>query len=204
MNHWDEKFQTEEYVYGVEPNEWLQSVLSEQTDKNIALLAEGEGRNAVYLAKIGNNVTTYDFSKEGIEKTKRLAQSVGVAVDTNLQDITVKNALPRETYDISTSIFGHVPKEGKYEMFSNLIRCVKPGGLIVFELYSTKQLEYKTGGPKDITMLYEVDEIKNYLENFSVEIISLEEVVTERNEGKMHHGEASVIQGQVRKSYREV
>lgn len=199
MNHWDEKFKTDEYVYGVEPNEWLRSVLNEQTDKDIALLAEGEGRNAVYLAKLGNKVTTYDFSKEGIEKTKRLAESEDVDVDTHLQDITVKNALPRENYDISASIFGHVPESGKYEMFANLIECVKPGGLIIFEFYFVKQLEYKTGGPKDITMLYEVDEIKNYLEDFSVEVINLEEVVTERNEGTAHNGQASVIQGQLKK-----
>lgn len=199
MNHWDEKFKTDEYVYGVEPNEWLRSVLNEQTDKDIALLAEGEGRNAVYLAKLGNKVTTYDFSKEGIEKTKRLAESEDVDVDNHLQDITVKNALPRENYDISASIFGHVPESGKYEMFANLIECVKPGGLIIFEFYSVKQLEYKTGGPKDITMLYEVDEIKNYLEDFSVEVINLEEVVTERNEGTAHNGQASVIQGQLKK-----
>ncbi|MEK4556243.1 class I SAM-dependent methyltransferase [Jeotgalicoccus sp. FSL K6-3177] len=199
MNHWDEKFKTDEYVYGVEPNEWLRSVLNEQTDKDIALLAEGEGRNAVYLAKLGNKVTTYDFSKEGIEKTKRLAESEDVDVDTHLQDITVKNVLPRESYDISASIFGHVPESGKYEMFANLIECVKPGGLIIFEFYSVNQLEYKTGGPKDITMLYEVDEIKSYLEDFSLEVISLKEVVTERNEGTAHNGQASVIQGQLKK-----
>lgn len=199
MNHWDEKFKTDEYVYGVEPNEWLRSVLSKQSDKNIVLLAEGEGRNAVYLAKNGNSVTTYDFSKEGIEKTKRLAQSEKVLIDTNLQDITVKNALPHEKYDISASIFGHVPDTGKFEMFANLTESVKPCGLIIFEFYSTKQLKYKTGGPKDITMLYEIDEIKKYLKHFSVEIISLEEVLTERNEGKMHNGQSAVIQGQLRK-----
>lgn len=199
MNRWDEKFRTDEYVYGVEPNEWVRTVLRREKGRNIALLAEGEGRNAVYLAKLGNRVTTYDFSKEGIEKTKRLAASEDVTVDTNLQDITVEGALPRATYDISVNIFGHVPPEGKSQMFSNLIGCVKPGGLVVFELYSKEQLEYGTGGPPDMDMLYSIDEIEGYLESSSVEIIHLEKVTADRHEGRMHNGRSSVIQGKLRR-----
>lgn len=199
MNHWDEKFRTDEYVYGVEPNEWVRVALGSERDKSIALLAEGEGRNAVYLGKLGNNITTYDFSKEGIEKTKRLAGSEGVAIDTHLQDITVRDALPDKVYDISVNIFGHVPKDGKAQMFSNLTGCVKPGGTIVFELYATDQLKYGTGGPPDISMLYTIDEIKEYLEPLSVEIIHLEKKAVERHEGRMHNGMASVIQAKLRK-----
>src|SRR5699024_874758 len=199
MNHWDERFRADEYVYGVEPNEWVRTVLDSEQGKNIALLAEGEGRNAVHLARRGNNVTTYDFSKEGIAKTKQLAGSQGVTVETHLQDITIKDAVPRETYDISVNIFGHVPKDGKAQTFSNLIGCVKPGGRIVFELYSTDQLEYGTGGPPDIGMLYTIDEIKGYLEPLSAEIIHLEKETVERHEGRMHSGMASVIQGELRK-----
>lgn len=199
MNHWDEKFKTEAYVYGIEPNEWVRSALHSQKDENIALLAEGKGRNAVYLAKLGNHVNTYDFSKEGIEKTRRLAASEDVIVDTHLQDITVEEALPDETYDISVNIFGHVPEAGKSRMFSNLVGCVKPGGLVVFELYSKEQLEYGTGGPPDISMLYDIDEIKGYLESHPVEIIHLEKVVVDRHEGRMHNGRASVIQGKLKK-----
>lgn len=199
MNHWDEKFKEEEYIYGVKPNEWIRMIFNEQGNSKIALLAEGEGRNAVYLAGLGNQVTTYDYSREGIEKTKRLAASEGVNVDTNLQDITVEKALPLNTYDISINVFGHVPKEGKLNMFSNMVGCVKPGGLIVFELYSKKQLEFQTGGPKNIDMLYEVDEIKEYLKDSSVEVIKLEEIITTRNEGKMHNGKSAVIQGKLKK-----
>lgn len=199
MNHWDEKFKEEEYIYGVKPNEWIRTIFNEQGNSKIALLAEGEGRNAVYLAGLGNQVTTYDYSREGIEKTKRLAASEGVNVDTNLQDITVEKALPLNTYDISINVFGHVPKEGKLNMFSNMVGCVKPGGLIVFELYSKKQLEFQTGGPKNIDMLYEVDEIKEYLKDSSVEVIKLEEIITTRNEGKMHNGKSAVIQGKLKK-----
>src|SRR5699024_4074990 len=188
MNHWDEKFRTDEYIYGVEPNEWVRTVLGSEQGERIALLAEGEGRNAVYLARLGNQVTTYDVSKEGIEKMERLAASEDVTVDANLRDITIKDAEPRETYDISVNIFRHVPAEGKLQMFTNLVECVKPGGMIVFELYSKEQLEYKTGGPPDMNMLYDLDEIRGHLERFDVEVIHLEKEVVLRHEGRMHNG----------------
>jgi len=199
MNHWDEKFKSVEYIYGVEPNEWVRSVFNDEESLEIALLAEGEGRNAAYLADLGHQVTTYDYSKEGIEKTKLLAVSKGVDINTNLQDITVRDALPFENFDASVNIFGHVPKEGKEIMFSNLVNCVKPGGVIVFELYSKQQLEFKTGGPPNTDMLFSIDEIKGYLEKFSVDIIKLEEIITTRHEGKMHNGKSAVIQGEIRK-----
>lgn len=199
MNHWDEKFKVEDYIYGVEPNEWIRSVFNDKGNLKIALLAEGEGRNAVYLAGLGHDITTYDYSKEGIGKMKRLAASKEVEISANLQDITVKDALPHNCYDVSISVFGHVPEEGKETMFFNLMNSVRPGGLVVFELYSKKQLEFKTGGPPNIDMLYSIDEIKEYLERFSVDIIKLEEIITTRHEGKMHNGKSAVIQGEIKK-----
>lgn len=200
MNHWDEKFKSKDYIYGIEPNEWVRSVFNEKGNLKIALLAEGEGRNAVYLAGLGHEITTYDYSKEGIEKTKRLADSKGVNVTATFQDITVKEALPSKSYDAAVCVFGHVPKEGKEMMFSNMINSVKSGGMIVFELYSKHQLEFKTGGPPNIDMLFSIDEIKDYLEKFSVDIIKLEEIITERYEGKMHNGKSAVIQGKIQKT----
>src|SRR5699024_9105938 len=178
---------------------WVRAALSGTENRKIALLAEGEGRNAIYLARLGNQVTTYDFSQEGIGKTKRLAAEENVTVDTKLQDITVRDGLPRAAYDISVNIFGHVPKEGKYQMFSNLVNCVKPGGFIIFELYSKRQIEFKTGGPPDVDMLYDTGEIKTMIEGLSVEILHLEEINTFRQEGQMHNGQSAVIQGELRK-----
>lgn len=201
MNLWDDKFDTEGYIYGTEPNEWIASQLKDNGEgKKVALLAEGEGRNAVYLAKLGYDVTTYDFSEIGIQKTEKLANSQNVEVNTSFQDITVKNALPIQQYDISIIVFGHVPPQGKEEMFSNLINCVKENGEIYFEFYSKRQLKFKTGGPGNIDMLFDIDEIKGYIKELPAEIISLEEVILERNEGVMHKGRSAVIQGHLKKS----
>ncbi len=200
MNHWDEKFDTNEYIYGTEPNEWIASRFKKDGEnKKAALLAEGEGRNAVYLAKLGYEVTTYDLSKKGIEKTESLAQSQNVNVNTNFQDITAQDAIPENTYDAGIIVFGHVAPADKERMFANLIRCVKPNGHIVFEFYSKQQLEFGTGGPRDIDMLFTVDEIKGYIKDFPVEISHLEEKILERNEGIMHKGKSAVIQGHLTK-----
>lgn len=199
MNHWDEKFDEDEYIYGTEPNEWIKSVFHRKGCAKVALLAEGEGRNAVYMAKLGHDVTAYDYSHVGLDKTRKLAQAAGVTVDTRLVDITEPEALPRGVYDVSINVFGHVPPEGKEEMIKNMVQTVKPGGHIAFELYSNRQIEFQTGGPKDIHMLYDVGDMRRELEKYDVEIMELKEVIVRRKEGRMHQGKSAVIQGYVKK-----
>ena len=199
MNHWDEKFDDAEYIYGKEANEWVKSVFDRIGHGKVAMLAEGEGRNGVYMAKLGYDVTAYDYSRVGLDKTRRLAQEAGVAVGTSLVDITEPYALPRGEYDISINVFGHVPTDEKEEMIRNMVQTVKPGGDIVFELYSKRQIEFQTGGPKDIHMLYDVGDLKQELEKHGVKVLSLKEAIVRRNEGRMHQGKSAVIQGRMRK-----
>ena len=90
MNHWDEKFDSEEYIYGKEANSFVKDIFKKQTNNNekILLLAEGEGRNAIYLAKLGYDITTYDMSQVGINKQYQLASEARVDIDANYGDIT--------------------------------------------------------------------------------------------------------------------
>ncbi|KTT85202.1 hypothetical protein RSA37_03155 [Mammaliicoccus sciuri] len=201
MNQWDEKFDTKKYIYGELANEFILEKFSNNTDNNekIVLLAEGEGRNAIYLAKLGYEITTFDISKVGINKQIDLAKKENVSIDTNYGDITVSDLVEVEKYNYSINIFGHVPNEGKQKMFNNLITALIPTGHAIFELYSVEQLEYGTGGPKDKSMLYTVDEIKTIFKNYNVKIHRLEKVLIDRYEGHMHNGRASVIQGDIEK-----
>lgn len=199
MNSWDKKFDEAHYIYGTEPNDWLKENIYEKGSLKIALLAEGEGRNAVYLAKLGHEAVTYDYSKVGLDKTIRLAESEDVKIETHLQDLTVTDALPKNFYDIAVNIFGHVLAEGKKNMLENLIDCVKPGGRILFEFYSKRQLEFQTGGPKRSDMLYDLKELEEEFSHYDVEIISLSEKIVERHEGTMHRGRSAVIQGYLKK-----
>ncbi|MCD8904158.1 methyltransferase domain-containing protein [Staphylococcus chromogenes] len=201
MNHWDEKYQTEDYIYGKEANAYLQSIFNRPTNKHekVVLLAEGEGRNAVYLAELGYVVTTYDTSEKGIDKQQRLANEKGVEIEAHLGDITAEDAIPKDTYDYSINIFGHVPSEGKAMMFTNLVSSLVPHGHSYFEFYAKDQLQMGTGGPKDIDMLYDVDEIKAILATLPVHIHALDQHQVVRNEGSKHRGEGIVIQGHIEK-----
>ncbi len=201
MNHWDEKFNTKKYIYGELANEFVLEKFSNNTDSNerIVLLAEGEGRNAIYLAKLGYDITTFDMSEVAINKQIDLAKKENVSITTNYGDITVSDLVGDEKFSYSVNIFGHVPNEGKQSMFDNLITSLIPTGHAIFEVYSVEQLEYGTGGPKDKSMLYTVDEIKTILKNYNVKIHRLEKVLIDRYEGHMHNGKASVIQGDIEK-----
>jgi hypothetical protein len=201
MNHWDEKFDSETYIYGKEANAYVKEnfVTKPHTAQNVLLLAEGEGRNAVYLAQLGYEVTTYDMSEVGIDKQHKLAQEHNVTINANYGDITASNLCSDNTFNYSINIFGHVPQEGKQGMFNNLVKPLVTNGHSYFEFYTTGQLANGTGGPKDKHMLYEVDEIKGYLEQLPVKIHSLTKRDITRYEGTAHKGKASVIQGHIEK-----
>jgi len=201
LNHWDEKFDSEEYIYGKEANSFVKDIFKKQTNNNekILLLAEGEGRNAIYLAKLGYDITTYDMSQVGINKQYQLASEAHVDIDASYGDITKPNLAPHSSFDYSINIFGHVPNEGKQEMFNNLVQSLVVGGYSYFEFYSKEQLAYGTGGPKDESMLYTIDEIEAYLKHLPVKIHQLEQHEVYRNEGIKHTGTGSIIQGYIEK-----
>lgn len=201
MSHWDEKFNSDEYIYGKEPNAFVKTIFQNETKNNekVVLLAEGEGRNAIYLAQLGYEVTTYDMSQVGIKKQLQLANDANVNIDAYYGDITEPNLIPHSSFDYSINIFGHVPDDGKQEMFNNLIQSLVSGGHSYFEFYSKEQLAYGTGGPKDETMLYDIEEIKTSLATLPVTIHSLKQQEIARNEGSKHTGIGSIIQGHVEK-----
>lgn len=155
MNHWDNKFDSNDYIYGKEANTFVQNIFQTPTTKHekVVLLAEGEGRNAIYLAKLGYDVTTYDMSRVGINKQYKLAEESNVDIEAIYGDITQSDLIPKASFDYSINIFGHVPNEGKQVMFNNLIQPLVTGGHSYFEFYSTEQLAYGTGGPKDESMI---------------------------------------------------
>lgn len=144
MNHWDEKYQEEQYIYGKEANAYVKSIFKDTTDlpKKIVLFAEGEGRNAVYLAELGYDVTTYDTSNVGIEKQRRLATEKHVQIKPLYGDITEANVIPYNTFDYSMNIFGHVPSEGKQMMFHNLVNALVSGGHSYFEFYAKNNFKW--------------------------------------------------------------
>lgn len=195
--HWDNSFSDKDFVYGEGENVFInnQSHIIPVHSK-VACFAEGEGRNAIYLAQLGHNVTTYDQSVVGLEKTKTLASQNNVEVETIEMDLT-KEKVKSNQYDAAIMVFGHVPKEGQQFLMESMIDAVKPGGHIIFEVYSEAQLAYKTGGPQSVNMLYNPTDILHWIENYKC--IHFYYGEAERNEGKRHTGLGHVIQVVIKK-----
>ena len=201
MNHWDEKYNSDDYIYGKEANAYIQSIFNQPTPhhEKVVLFAEGEGRNAVYLAELGYDVTTYDTSEVGIQKQQQLADDKQVNINALYGDITKEGSMPHNMFDMSINIFGHVSSDRKKMMFHNLVDTLIQGGHSYFEFYAKDQLQMGTGGPKDRDMLYDVDEIKTILSTLPVHIHTLEQHRVIRHEGSKHNGEGIVIQGHIEK-----
>ncbi|WP_353047817.1 class I SAM-dependent methyltransferase [Exiguobacterium sp. s22] len=193
LSKWDERFSSEEYVYGTEPNEFLREwVTSHQPErKRVLAIAEGEGRNAVWLATLGYEVEMWDASKVGLEKAKRLATSQNVSLQTKQIDLNEAD-WPNEAYDMVICIFGHFPPPVREKVFAGIQKTLRPDGFFLTEVYSTNQLAYGTGGPNDASLLY-TEEMFHQLEDDFVPLV-LHETVVWREEGTLHHGESAVIQ----------
>src|SRR5690625_2837815 len=195
--HWDKSFSDTEFVYGERENEFI-NIKSNLIPEHAAVgcFAEGEGRNAVYLAKLGHDVTSFDQSTVGLEKTKTLAAQKNVEVETVAIDLT-KEKVKTNHFDAAIMVFGHVPKNDQQFFMENMINSVKSGGYIIFEVYSKDQLGYQTGGPKSVDMLYDPADMLHWFKNYKCIHFYYGEAV--RNEGKRHVGTGHVIQAVMRK-----
>ncbi|MBH0329115.1 methyltransferase [Brevibacillus brevis] len=196
-NIWNERFHSEEYYYGEEPNVFIeqQAYRLEQGQKVIAF-AEGEGRNAVFLAKRNLEVTAIDYAESGLQKTKKLAQKHSVDVLTQKMDL-LEEEVPSEEYDAAIMVYGHFHKNAQTMILNKMKKAIKPKGMMMLEVFSEEQLKYRTGGPQDLDMLYDPREILAWCKGH--EVIHFFYGEQERVAGKAHTGLAHVIQLVLRK-----
>ena len=192
MNPWNARFQAENYVYGKEPNMFLSEMQKKlKLSGDVLTIAEGEGRNAVFLAEQGMNVTAWDYAESGLAKTKKLAEERSVDVQTKLVDL--KEALwEKNKWDELVCIFGHFPKELRQKTLQGVKEAVKPGGYFITEVYSRYQIPYNSGGPRDLDFLYTPEEFLQTFADWRIVHFFMGEVV--RHEGELHNGLAHVIQ----------
>lgn len=186
---WNERYSSEEYIYGTEPNSFLAGH-AQQLAGPVLSLAEGEGRNAVFLASLGLTVHGVDASEVGLAKAQALARMRGVTIRTELADLAVFE--PVGHYGSIVSIFAHLPSSIRQRLYPRLEHSLQPGGLILLEAYSEKQPRYATGGPKDIDMLMSVAKIGQGFPD--CEPLLLREIERDVIEGSYHTGLASVVQ----------
>lgn len=188
---WDERYAGDDYAYGTEPNAFLASVSSWIPRGRVLCLAEGEGRNAVYLAERGYDVTAVDASAVGLEKANRLAADRGVSIETVREDLASYGIEPGAWQGI-VSIWAHLPPQLRARVHAGVVRGLAMGGVFVLEAYSPAQLEYGTGGPPVRELLVEPGALREELAGLDLEIAR--ETVREVHEGRLHHGPGAVVQ----------
>jgi cyclopropane fatty-acyl-phospholipid synthase-like methyltransferase len=189
---WDARFSSDEYIFGTEPNVWLaQHADLFKPGMRVLAVADGEGRNSVWMAQQGLQVDAFDISPVGIEKAKKLAQQEGVDVNFSIHSI---EDYPWTTgdYDAVVAIFiQFADPDTRATLFKRMKSALKPDGVILLQGYTPKQLEYKTGGPPNLSHLYTEELLQDAFGDLDVsELTSYEQVLTE---GTQHHGQSALI-----------
>ncbi|MGC4036319.1 MAG: class I SAM-dependent methyltransferase [Chitinophagaceae bacterium] len=194
-NKWNERYSSDEYAYGKSPNEYLEQQLKKINPGNILFPAEGEGRNAVFAATLGWNVAAFDISSEGKSKAIRLAAAHDVTIDYRIGELATLN-YSAEQFDAIALIYAHFPAVIKSSIHKSLDQYLKVNGVVIFEAFSKKHLDYiardeKVGGPKDVESLFSIEEVKADFPNYTFsELIEME---IDLSEGLFHNGKGSVI-----------
>ena len=194
LNRWNDRYRDREYAYGTSPNQFLKAQIQNLEPGTILFGAEGEGRNAVYAAKLGWNVCAFDISIEGKKKALELAKEHNVSIDYQvgqLPDLDYRD----EQFDAIALIYAHFPPSIKSKYHKLLNKKLKKGGTVIFEAFGKNHLEYrnknvKIGGPPDIDSLFSTDELKSDFGNYEALVLVEKEV--ELSEGLYHNGKGSV------------
>ncbi|SDX87330.1 class I SAM-dependent methyltransferase [Flavobacterium degerlachei] len=190
-NFWNERYAENEYAYGIQPNQFFSESISKLPENGKILFpAEGEGRNAVFAAKNGFEVFAFDTSMEGKKKADKLANDNGVKIDYRVGILEELDFEPA-SFDGVVFIYSHFPKAIRATIHQQIERLLKSNGVVIFEAFSKEQLQYPSGGPKDIEMLFSEEEVKEEFKNIAFDFLKTE--IIELSEGPFHQGKGSVI-----------
>lgn len=188
---WNEKFANTEYAYGTEPNEFLAASIAKLKPGAALSLAEGEGRNAVWLAQQGFTVSSIEQSEKGVAKTLRLALQRGVIVMAERGELETFHIQPN-SWDLIVSVYAHTPQELRRKLHRQVVAGLKPGGVFILEAYTPAQIPNNTGGPKDASLMPTAELLRSELNGLVFDHI--EEVERDVVEGSLHTGTAHVVQ----------
>lgn len=188
---WDNRYSTPDFVFGTEPNDFLRTVADRIPAGPVLCLAEGEGRNAVFLATRGHAVTAIDLSATGLAKAQTLASQRGVALTTEAADLAAYAIAPGAWSGI-VAIFMHLPPELRRDVLARVAAGLRPGGVFVMEAYTPAQLAFGTGGPKDPALTPTLELLRAELPGLDFEIGR--ELERDVHEGGGHTGRSAVVQ----------
>ena len=192
---WDDRYSNKEFAYGEEPNSYLKEQITKIPVGKILFPADGEGRNSVFAATLGWSVYAFDLSVEGRKKAIQLADKLHVKINYEVGEFQ-SMAYEVNQFDAIALIYAHFPTDTKSAYHKILSTYLRPGGIVIFEAFSKEHLDYvrrdeKVGGPKEIGMLFSMDEIRSDFRDFEIIELALQEI--ELHEGLFHNGKGSVI-----------
>lgn len=188
---WDERFDRAEYVYGTAPNAFLAARAKTLPPGGTALaVADGEGRNGVWLAERGFAVTSVDASPVGLQKAMKLGLRRNVRLTTVCADLT-DWAWPQGQFDLVAAIFIHFRPDVRARMHARMLQAARPGGLVILEAFRPEQLVLGTGGPQAAEMLYTPAMLRD--DFAEADILSLESAEPDLDEGPLHAGRAATV-----------
>jgi SAM-dependent methyltransferase len=189
-NFWNDRYSQEEYAYGTAPNAFFKEIIDPLTPGKILVPGAGEGRDAVYAAKLGWEVYAFDLSTEGRKKALLIAEKQNVDIHYEIRD-AADFPFSDAKFDAVAMIFFHLPPGLRQGFHKKLPDMLNPGGVIIIEAFDPRQINNSSGGPREISLLYTAEMLRSDFPNLT-EIINSENE-TELNEGLYHIGKADVV-----------
>jgi hypothetical protein len=205
--YWNERYNEPGFAYGHEPNQFLfRSAHYLRPRASVLLPGDGEGRNGVWLARQGHQVTSVDMSSVGCEKARNMAENANVPIDVLCADVLTWD-WPVRAYDAVVIIFLHVPVVSRKLLFQRVANAVVPGGIVLIELFEPAHIEYRqrnpsVGGPADLSMLVSLSELRTAFSGFHE--LEARTALVQLNEGRYHRGEGAVVQAAFMKVQTEL
>ncbi|WP_295790746.1 bifunctional NAD(P)/FAD-dependent oxidoreductase/class I SAM-dependent methyltransferase [Mucilaginibacter sp.] len=189
-NMWDDRYKEDGYAYGTSPNVFFKEWIQKFEPGSILMPADGEGRNGVFAAQLGWEVTSFDLSVEGKLKALELAKEADVTIDYIVGDLE-QLEFEKESFDAIALIYAHFAAAKKSSFHQKLNTYLKPGGVVILEAFSKEHIHLNNGGPTDIDMLFSVEEIRADFANYDLLILEEKEILFD--EGMYHVGNGSVV-----------
>ena len=187
---WNTRYSDQEFAYGTEPNEFFKEQIEKLKSGTALFLGEGEGRNAIYAAKLGWQVDAIDFSSSAKDKAIKLAEINYVNINYEVCDLN-DYKFKENYYDLVVMIFVHLPLDLRRNVFQKSIASLKQNGKMIIESFSKEQINNSSGGPQSIELLYSENDVLDLVRNLKTELI--ESIAINLNEGEYHNGKADIL-----------
>lgn len=187
---WNNRYKTNETVYGHSPNTFFKEQLLALQHGRLLLPAEGEGRNALFAAQSGWEVTAFDYSKEAMKKALNAAAKCNVKIDYTVNNLTDVKLVPH-AFDAIGLIYVHMEPPLRKAFHQKCMEALKPGGTLLLEAFSKEQINNQSGGPKELHLLYSLEELLDDFDGLRIGLCKSEDVFLD--EGSFHAGIADVV-----------